>query len=546
MFTEPVTAKDFFDRQYFLTTLIKRAKGLGDGYRQNIAIFGPEYIGKTSLILQFILQIRELPLNGLPVYLEVTNSIPFTHLVKRFLATVIFDFLKNRGLNPPEDLNELINNSRTIIPRTIEAIDKCLALLEKNRYDDIYSSMLDVPSVLSGETGMPVILILEEFHNFSKTPVKNPFGILSKKIMLQKSIMYVISSSQFTIARKILSRDLTFLFGNFEVLTLDNFDIKASEDLINKKLLNIKCSSDYRQFIVELTNGNPLYLNVISSEISTLAQRSNSKFVTDKVIVDALLNLIFSSEGILNQLFNHRLGQLPVNRSPISYSSILLALGHGFSKARQMIDYLKIKSEKDFSNHLNRLLELDYVQRSGFFYHLHDKLFKIWLSHVYEARISGLEVDSSTKKERFKEAMQTELSNFLVDKRKDLIERITELISSFNNEIIYLNSKKIILPPLKVAEIKNSQNETPLLICKTGNKPWVFAVRKNCVHESAIEDVISGCSKLKDYSQRKILIALGGIDTDAKLIAKEAGFLTLEPDELNKLLGLFGKSKIFS
>ena len=36
------------------------------------------------------------------------------------------------------------------------------------------------------------------------------------------------------------------------------------------------------------------------------------------------------------------------------------------------------------------------------------------------------------------------------------------------------------------------------------------------------------------------------LSEDAKLIAKEAGFLTLEPDELNKLLGLFGKSKIFS
>ncbi|MCX5657794.1 MAG: hypothetical protein NTZ48_06180, partial [Candidatus Omnitrophica bacterium] len=404
MFTEPVTAKDFFDRQYFLTTLIKRAKGLGDGYRQNVAIFGPEYIGKTSLILQFVSQIRELSLNGLPVYMEVTNSIPFNHLVKRFLATVIFDFLKTTDSNPPEDLDKLINNS------------------------------------------------LEEFHNFSKTPVRNPFGILSKKIMLQKNIMYVISSSQLTMARKILSRDLTFLFGNFEVLTLDNFDIKTSEDLINKKLLNIKCSPDYRQFIVEVTNGNPLYLNVISAEINALAQKNNSKFITDRIIVDALLNLIFSSEGILNQLFDHRLGQLPVNRSPISYSSILLALGRGFSRARQMIDYLKIKSEKDFSNHLNRLLELDYVQRSGFFYHLHDKLFKIWLSHVYEARISGLEVDSVVKKERFREAMQTELNNFLFDKRKDMIERITELISSFNNEIIYLNSKKIILPPLKVTE----------------------------------------------------------------------------------------------
>ncbi len=54
MFSDPVVGDKFFGRAESLNFLSKRANGLKDGYRQNIAIIGDELVGKTSIIFNFL------------------------------------------------------------------------------------------------------------------------------------------------------------------------------------------------------------------------------------------------------------------------------------------------------------------------------------------------------------------------------------------------------------------------------------------------------------------------------------------------------------
>jgi hypothetical protein len=545
MFTEPVKGSDFFDRSGFLNTLLKRSKALEDGYRQNIAVLGPENIGKTSLIFQFLLKLPEYSKSNLPVYLEITSNVPFNYLVRRFIAVFLFNLLRKHGINSGENLDELIESSQKIIPKTIGAIRRCLNLTSTDNNENVYSLTLDLPYILSEELNMPVIIILDEFHNFNRFALNNPFGTLAKKIMLQKNILYIITSSQRNLAKRILSRDLTLLFGNFEILELEPFDIKTSQDFIEHKLGAIKCSRDYRQFIIDITDGQPLYLNIISSEMQTLAIKHGLSFITDRIIIEALSNILFSPEGILNQFFMYWLNQLPLNRSPISYISILLAIGHNCLRSRQIKEFLKINSEKEFFGHLNRLLELNHIQKSGILYHLTDELFKIWLLYAYENRESSLEIDSEVKMDYFRRALAKRLNYFLKDKCRTVSERLKDLFISFGHETIYLNSKRIRLPQFQSIEIKNPQAMNPLIICKTKNKPWLFVVQKNRLIESTMEDISLNCKRLRNMYQRKIVIALDGMDENARLMAKADKFLILEAADLNRILGLFDKNKIF-
>jgi len=546
MFTDPVVGINFVDRSHFLNILAKRAHALEEGYRQNIALLGPEAIGKTSLIFQFLSKLQESSKSILPIYLEITNSIPFDHLAKRFVALTIFNFLKMRGVTSPENLDILLENARDLIPETTEEAKKCLSYLKNSSIDNAYSTMLDLPQALSQETKTPVIVILEEFHKLNRLSLNNPFGILAKKIMVSKNVMHIISSSSVSHASKILSHDLTLLFGNFETLTLEPFDIKTSESFIEKKVAPVKCSSYYKQFIIEITNGQPLYLNIVASEIKSIAMERKLSFVNDAVIIESISGVLFNSEGILNQIFNYRMNQLPTNRSPISYTSILLALGHNCLKSKQIKEYLNTGSEKEFLNHLNALLELDYIHKNGVFYYLYDELFRIWVTDVYENKKSSLEIETNIMGERFRRLMRDRLNSFLKNKQRSALERLKNLFLTFGNETVYLNSRRISLPTFNNIEIRNQQTSTPLIICGTKSRPWLFAVRKDHICDTAMEEIISNCRKLKHKYTRKIVIALDGIDENARLMAKEEKFITLELSDLNNIFRLFGKNKIFS
>ncbi len=546
MFTDPVVGIDFYDRSYFLNTLIKRAQALEEGYRQNIALLGPEAIGKTSLLLQLLSKIQGSSRLILPIYLEITYDVPYDHLINRFLAVTLFNFFKIKySIAPPENLDILLEKLKSLLPRTTEEVKRCLDLVRSNRLDESYSAMLSLPQTLSQESGNPVILILEEFHRLEKLPLRDSLGTLAKKIMVSKNVMHIISSSSVTAAKKILSRELSLLFGNFEVLHLGPFDIKTGEAFIEHKTGPVKCSAYYRQFITEITNGEPLYLNIISTELKSLARVKKLHSVTDEVIVEALSRLLFNSEGILNQIFIHRINQLPTNRSPISYASTLLALGHGCLKMKQIKDYLNRKSEKELLNHLTSLLEIDCIYRNGGLYYLHDELFKLWLIDVYENKKSSLEIHNDLKEIRFRDAVKNRLNHFLEDRQKNTVERVRDLFALFNSEIIFLNNKRIKLPNFRSLEIKNIQGSTPVIIGRTKDKPWALIIKKNHINETAMAEVVSSCKKQGNRYSHRIAIALDGADEDARLVAKEEKFVLLELAEVNQILKLFGKNKIF-
>ncbi|MCM8765490.1 MAG: hypothetical protein NC920_01400 [Candidatus Omnitrophica bacterium] len=61
-----------------------------------------------------------------------------------------------------------------------------------------------------------------------------------------------------------------------------------------------------------------------------------------------------------------------------------------------------------------------------------------------------------------------------------------------------------------------------------------------------MEEIESYYHKLKLPGRRKFIIPLDGIDEDAQLIAKETKFIILKPWELDKILKLYGKHRIFT
>lgn len=86
MLIDPVVGEKFFGRNEILTLLAKRVNALKGGYRQNVAITGHRLTGKSSLLSQFLLTVRDGGI--IPVYIEVIEE-PFRQFAVKFIGTLL-------------------------------------------------------------------------------------------------------------------------------------------------------------------------------------------------------------------------------------------------------------------------------------------------------------------------------------------------------------------------------------------------------------------------------------------------------------------------
>ncbi|MDP3142548.1 MAG: ATP-binding protein, partial [Candidatus Omnitrophota bacterium] len=173
----------FFDRKSIIELLNRRVFDLKEGYRQNLALLGPEFIGKTSILEEFLAQLGED--NIIPVYLAL-GEIDFDIFVQKFIGRLLFNFLKNKNISPADNFEVLLQESQRFIPLTAQHIKKICFSLDKDKRIDAYRDLLSLPEIFEQETGCFCLVILDEFHHLEEFELPNIFQELGKKIMVQK------------------------------------------------------------------------------------------------------------------------------------------------------------------------------------------------------------------------------------------------------------------------------------------------------------------------------------------------------------------------
>ena len=84
---------NFYGRREVLDTLRKRVLSLKDGYRQNVAILGPRFSGKTALIQQFINDVEDKDV--VIIYLDLEGR-DFTYFCAQFTKGLLYQYLKKK------------------------------------------------------------------------------------------------------------------------------------------------------------------------------------------------------------------------------------------------------------------------------------------------------------------------------------------------------------------------------------------------------------------------------------------------------------------
>lgn len=539
----------FFDRKIYLDILEKRTSGLLEGYRQNIAIIGDELVGKTSIIFKFLNKFYDNRI--IILYLEIRPE-SLTSFVRRFMGVFLYNFLANSNIALKEDLDFLINKSKKYIPKTVEKIELILNAVNKRKKNNIFTELLSLCETINQETTKSCVVILDEFHNLENLGIKNLYREWSKLLITQKNTMYIIISSLKFKTKMILSKNLSLLFGNFEVITVEPFDTKTSELYLEYKLEGINLDSALRNFIVHFTGGYPLYLEIISDALINTSQFTPLEKCDNKIgvrnslmgfnLADILENLLFDSSGILNQKFSNyikRFLDLPYSND---YISILYLISSGKNKIKDIAHILR-KQKKELNLRVNHLLELDTITRSADFLKINDRIFSFWLKFVYQEKLHSLTFDAKNQKARFRDNIAGMVQDFYLSIQKSIRERMTELLYLFEDEMIQIERKKIRLNHFR--EIKslefNNRNFKEGLLGRSGDSLWIMAFKQGVLTEDDITEFAKECKKYRHKLQRKIMVTVKDIDTNTRLKALEEKIWTWDIDNLNQILELFSK-----
>ena len=526
----------FFDRKNYLQILEKRVLGLKEGYRQNLAIIGEENVGKTSIISKFLSHFYDPRI--ITVYLEIRPE-PLEDFAKRFMATLLYNFLLNSGLPLKEDLNYLLLKSSRYIPKTVEKMQAILNELARRKKINIITELFNLPELMHEETQKFTVLFFDEFHNLEDVSSASLYREWSKLLMVSKNTLYCLMSSRIFKTRALLAKQLSLLFGNFEIITVEPFDIHASGRYLDRQLPDLALAPQLKEFIISFTGGYPLYLELISDALAKKDPQVD--------LADIIEDLLFNTSGILNQRFSNYIKRfLDVNASN-DYISILYLVASGRNRIKEIAHILR-KQKKELNLRINYLLELDAIGRSGDFLRVSDRLFAYWLRFVYQEKLHSLSFDAKSQKEKFRDNIQELIAEFSRQATKPLVNRVGELLQLFEDDLVQLERKKIRLNHFR--EIKpltfNQRFIKEGLLGRSSDALWIMAIKPEALTEADIAEFAKECKRYHHKSQRKIMVTLKEVDANARLRALEERIWTWDLNSLNQILDLFSQPRVIA
>lgn len=541
-YSEPVIGNNFFAREEMLTTLLKSAGDIKDGYRRNIALIGRGSIGKTSLLLHFLGIIKDC--EGLiPIYINL-KGLDITEFANNFITMLLYHSLKKiKKLRRADDLDRLRNCARKLFPKTSDLIKRIKVFIEEKSFDDAYSALWDLCTILNSESGNFPVIVLDEFDLISNFPAKKPFQVLGQKIMVQQKTLFILSSSSTVTARKILSEKLSLLFGGFQVIDIGPFTPQAARAFIQQQCKGIDIPDDLEDFLLVFTGGHPFYLTSIIQKLK-FAKQYGSERITTKYLSLIIAELLFDPSGVINRSFTDLLERL---RRSITDSSIFDIL-KVFLVAHRTSDIVKTCniSSAQLNNLLDDLLEIGVISKSGSLYAITDAVFRMWVEVKGRQRNLCFDFTPEETQSTYTTDVEERISHFKAERKRRFDEKIVEVVSSFKNDQFFIDQRVRVLPPLNyVRQQRLSHNN--ILIIMQGEKKWLFVVSNSRVTEEDIYDILEMIRESKSDAARVVLLTASDIDETATLLAKQKRFWVWNIDDLNRLFQFYkGHSAIIA
>ncbi|MBI4373122.1 MAG: ATP-binding protein [Candidatus Omnitrophica bacterium] len=529
----------FFGRADILRLLEKRLDAFQKGYRQNIGIVGPPFIGKSVLVKAFLGRLIQSDVIAISFSSQEFDS--FERFSERWMAELTTSFYHAFGKPLPSSFQNLLRSLKESIPKTLQRMRLVKKLTFKRRYDQAYQELLGLTALLHQECGKKVLVVLDDFDRFSEMGLKNPFADLGKEIMVQKETMFIVTSSRAAYSSSVFREKLSLLFGNFEVIELGPFGFDEARDFMDQNFSGRVLEDDLKRFLIRLTDGHPYYLDLLAHRLRIASVESET--TNHDLVCEALRQELYESNGMLYQHFRTCLHRLACQKPWPFYGDTLLAIALGHKRHSQMTKFLHQKGN-DINRILERLLVFEVIEKHGSLFQIPDPLFRFWLSKVYYRERFSIDRMPVQGIQGFQGALEKAIAESTLEDQRELPKRIEELFLKFANDVVELNHRKFKCPQFSEVLSRPNNGRVFPVFAKNGKINWLCQVLSGPTKEEDIHLFLQDVKRLGVPIHKKLMIGLRGIELNAKLLAQEAKIQYLDLRNFNFLLDLYGKPKL--
>jgi hypothetical protein len=287
---------------------------------------------------------------------------------------------------------------------------------------------------------------------------------------------------------------------------------------------------------VHFTGGSPFYLTAVSEAVIKSPGAG---------LVDILEKLMCEPCGILFQKYSAVMQKFSSAACGRDYVQLAHSIAGGHNKIRDL-GHLLGKKRAELNNRIGYLLENDIVLKAGEFLQFTDRMFGFWLKFVHRGKNLSFSPDDKTQKEEFRNRLKEDISAFIKDTRKPVQERVTELLGLFQDDVIQIERRKIRLTQFR--EIKSLEfgagGVKNGVIGRSGDALWIMGFKNEPVTEDDITAFAKECRKYRNKLDKKILVALHDVETNARLRALEEKIITWNLENINQLFDIFHRPRV--
>lgn len=522
--------------------IAQRVESLKKGYRQNLGILGSEGIGKTRLLGELYERLgRDKDI--LPVYIDC-QALGFADLAERWITGILASIVPSQG-----DLRATVSTHLEALygslPRTVEKIRLLRKMIRRGEKNSTaLKETLSLSGTLAEETKKKVVLILDEFHGLAQLQIDDALGLLGHQIMIEKNTLYLVASSRPALALDIFHNQLSLLFSNFEAMPMSPFDVEETVQFLESRFPGLLLTQAQKKFLIRLSGGVPLYLDLLLEHLDVPRHTSGERphealasAIPDEWLLKAVEKELFEDYGRLSQIFQRRLERPFAAVKDAAYSyRILIAVSEGARKVSTIAAHTERKTA-ECKKILQRLVQDEMLSRHNDFYFIEDELFAFWIREVFSAK-KRRAFPLTDGFAEFRSQLKRSLEQADLEGPETVLARIEVLMKSFRNESLQIGRKKYRMPHFNEVTLRPA-GRTCAFRAGGGASHWHGRIAFEPVHEEDILLLAEETRKTAKAGRMRLMIALAGIDQNAKLMAQEAGISVWLPEDLNRLLLLY-------
>lgn len=335
---------DFIGREIECNTLSNLLR-----QRQNVLIYGPDGVGKKSLINKILIDFQKSSLGAIVCNVNLHNV-----RCEEDFYRVYEEKIKLSGLNTFQDLYRMSNGGEG---------------------DNTPEHILSMPESLASMQDAQVIVYFEEFNNVLHFDDPDSFLKRLEKVWGdKKNVTYLVTGSK-TNAMKYIFEEKKYFYGQIENLPLLPLNEKAASDYIIRTFLRVGrvIDKEHVKLFYDISGGHPYYLWLLCSFSFNMTKGYVTPDIRDEAIASVLSLRESYFKGLVDSLSNFQL-------------SLLRAIFDGVTKFsnKDVIERYSLNSSANVFRLKEALKkkEIIYFDDKDEPYFI-DPIFKYWLSKVY-------------------------------------------------------------------------------------------------------------------------------------------------------------------